>query len=80
MPSPTATSAAATTIIKNTNTCPAGSLRYAENAANNKLTAFNINSIDIKIIIALRLTSTPKTPIQKRMVLKKNKFFILRIF
>jgi prepilin-type N-terminal cleavage/methylation domain-containing protein len=60
------TSAAATAIIKNTNICPAGSPLNAENAASNKLTAFNINSIDIKTIIAFLRSNTPKTPITNK--------------
>lgn len=65
---PTATSAAATAIIKNTKTCPLLSDKKLENATNSKFTAFNINSIDIKIIMALRLKSTPKTPIVNNTV------------
>src|SRR5690606_5087417 len=61
--SPTATSAAAKAMMKKTNTCPLGSPRYAEKAANNKLTEFNINSMDIMMMITFLRISTPVTPI-----------------
>ena len=70
---PTATSAAATAIIKNTKTCPLLSDKKLENATSNKLTALSINSIDIKIIMALRLKSTPNTPIVNNTV-HNNKY------
>lgn len=73
MASPTLTSAAATTIIKKTKICAslttlgfaipaADSACIFENATSNKFAAFSINSIHIKIIMALRLVSTPITP------------------
>jgi hypothetical protein len=75
---PTQTSAAATTIIKNTNNCPsipAVELEFAasafsfcilENATNKRLTAFNMSSIHIKIMIAFLRVNTPTTPIQNK--------------
>lgn len=65
MARPTATSAAATAMIKNTKTCPPASPLYDENAVNNKLTEFSINSTDMKTMMALRLIRTPIIPIQK---------------
>ena len=62
---PTATSAAATAIEKNTKTCPCASWWYVEKATKSKFTAFNIISIDIKTIMAFRLYKTPNTPILK---------------
>lgn len=75
---PTATSAAATAMIKNTKTCPLLSDKKLENATNNKLTAFSINSIDMKIIIALRLNNTPNTPMVNNTVLS-NKYHSIGI-
>lgn len=69
---PIAASAAATARIKNTNICPLMSPRNEENATNERLMELSINSIDINIIMALRLTRTPITPIQKSIVLKIN--------
>ena len=64
---PTATSAAATAIIKKTITCPPASLCITLNAAKSRFTAFSISSIHIRIMMALRLISTPITPIQNKM-------------
>ena len=66
--SPTAASAAATVITKNTKTCPAELPKKDEKVTNDIFIALSINSIHIKIIIALRLTNTPITPI----LLKNN--------
>jgi hypothetical protein len=74
---PTVTSAAATTMIKNTKswasvpTVVAWFSAYAfkwcilENATNNKFTAFSINSMHMKMMIALRLVNTPTMPMAK---------------
>ena len=70
MARPTATSAAATTITKNTNTCALLSPKYLENATINKFTAFSINSTHMKMIIAFLLNKTPSTPIQNKATLK----------
>ena len=60
---PTAASAAATVITKNTNTCPVTSPRNAEKATKVRLTEFSINSIDINTMIAFRRVTTPTAPI-----------------
>ena len=76
MASPTLTSAAATTIIKNTNICAslttfgldcitADAACIFENATSNRFTAFSINSMHIKIMMELRRVSTPTIPVQK---------------
>ena len=70
---PTAASAAATAITKKTKICPVAFPRNAENDTNERLMEFNINSIDIKIIIALRLTRTPIIPIVNRIALNIRK-------
>src|SRR5512133_3170904 len=59
---PTAASAAATVITKNTNTCPP--MPYAcANATNVRLTAFSMSSTHMNTMIALRRIKTPNTPI-----------------
>jgi hypothetical protein len=68
---PMATSAAASAIIKNTNTCPEGSLLCTEKAVKSRFTAFSINSTDIKITIAFRRVKTPTTPIVKIIALNQ---------
>ncbi len=80
---PTVTSAAATTMMKKTKSCasvPAvvdASRAYAatwcifEKATNNTFTAFNISSMHMNMIIALRLVSTPTIPIVKRAIDRK---------
>src|SRR6266516_583007 len=62
---PTAASAAATAITKNTNTCPPGPMLCAR-ATNVRFTALSISSTHMKITIALRRRSTPSTPSVKR--------------
>lgn len=74
---PTLTSAAATTIIKNTNNCAsvakAGVLPTAlfmcifEKATSSRFTELSINSMHIKIMIAFLLVRAPMMPIQKRI-------------
>lgn len=66
---PIAASAAATAMIKKTNICPVTSPRNEEKEINDKFMELNINSIDIKIIMAFLLTRTPITPIAKSMEL-----------
>src|SRR6266545_5284557 len=61
MARPTAASAAATAITKNTNTCPPTPSRCA-NAMKVRFTALSISSTHMKITMALRRTSTPATP------------------
>jgi hypothetical protein len=67
---PTAASAAATVITKKTNNCPVTFPKYDENVTNVKLAEFNINSIDIKTIIAFFLVNTPITPVMNINALK----------
>src|SRR3954466_14046050 len=59
---PTAASAAATVITKNTNTWPATPYACA-NATKLRLTALSMSSTHMKTMIALRRMSTPNTPI-----------------
>ncbi len=70
MAKPTATSAAATAMMKKTKICPEGSFLKTESATKSKLTELSINSTDIKMMIAFRLVSTPSTPIQKSVALR----------
>ena len=75
---PTLTSAAATTIIKKTNSCAsvpavkfvlfAIAVAYSifENATSKRFAAFSISSMHIKIIMALRRVKTPTTPMQNK--------------
>src|SRR6266516_5554323 len=65
----TTTSAAATVSTRKTNICPSTESRKREKATNERLTAFNISSMDIKIIKGLRRISTPVTPTVKIMAL-----------
>ncbi len=58
---PTAASAAATVITKNTKICPLSLPRNDEKATKDKFIAFNISSMHINIIIAFRLKRTPAT-------------------
>jgi len=83
MANPTVTSAAATTMMKNTNICPsepalepASEARPArwcifENATSKIFTAFSINSIHMKITIAFRLVKTPAMPMQNKATERK---------
>src|SRR5438105_13868249 len=68
---PTAASAAATVITKNTNTCPATPYTCA-NATNARFTALSISSTHMKTMIALRRVSTPTTPMTKSTAEKKS--------
>src|SRR5689334_15117269 len=69
--SPTAASAAATVITKNTNTCPVTPYACA-NATKLRLTAFSISSTHMNTMIALRRISTPNTPITNSTAEKKR--------
>ena len=74
--SPTLTSAAATTMIKKTNNCPSlpavisleelAKWCIFENATSNRFTAFNISSIHMNTMMALRRVSTPIMPITNK--------------
>ena len=57
-----------TKLIAHCETNPKPSLK-SKLATNNKFTAFNINSIHMSKIIALRRINTPTTPIMKSTVL-----------
>ncbi len=69
MASPTAASAAATTITKNTNTCPLSDFHCHAKATNARFTAFSISSIDMNSVIRLRLIRKPTTPSENRIAL-----------
>src|SRR6266550_4328915 len=69
--SPTAASAAATVMTKNTNTCPAAPYACA-NAMNVRLTALSISSTHMNTMIAFRRVNTPTTPIVNRRAEKKS--------
>src|SRR5216684_5908634 len=62
MARPTATSAAATVMTKNTSTCPSALPNWAPNATSARLAAFSITSIDMKITSGSRRTMTPTAP------------------
>src|SRR3954451_12919747 len=69
--SPTAASAAATVMTKNTKTCPATPYACAK-AMNVRFTALSISSTHMKMMIALRRVSTPTTPIVNRTAEKNS--------
>src|SRR3954468_13936177 len=71
MARPTAASAAATVMTKNTKTCPATPYVCA-NAMNVRFTALSISSTHMKMMIALRRVSTPTTPIVNRTAEKNS--------
>src|SRR5581483_4434248 len=60
---PTAASAAATVITKNTITCPSVEARLRANATKVRFTAFSMSSIAMKMTMMFRRTSTPSAPI-----------------
>src|SRR5579885_178197 len=70
MASPTAASAAATTMTKNTNTCPLRWCHCAAKATNDRFTPFSISSIDMKMVMMLRLIRNPITPQENRIPLR----------
>jgi len=59
---PTAASAAATAITKNTKSCPVASPKYEEKVISVRFAEFNINSTHIKTTIAFLRVSTPTIP------------------
>src|SRR3954462_11116662 len=69
--SPTAASAAATVMTKNTKTCPATPYTCAK-ATNVRFTALSISSTHMKTMIAARRVRTPTKPIVNRTALKKS--------
>src|SRR5580765_7590015 len=62
---PTATSPAATAMVKTANTWPLMALSWRLKAIRFRLAAFIISSIDMRMMMALRRVSTPITPIAK---------------
>src|SRR5262249_20326757 len=76
MPSPTAASAAATTITKKTNTWPLNasfrwcSCQYLAKATKVRFTALSISSIDMKIVMMFRFSRKPITPRQNSIALR----------
>src|ERR1043166_484662 len=64
---PTAASAAATVITKNTITWPSIDWRWRATATNARFAAFSITSIDMNMTITLRRSATPVAPIAKRI-------------
>src|SRR5215467_7942046 len=69
--SPTAASAAATEITKNTNTSPPAPYCCAK-AMKVRLTAFSISSTHMNTMIALRRINTPNRPMTKSTAEKKS--------
>src|SRR4029077_15096990 len=67
---PTAASAAAMTITKNTNISPSSWLCARANATKARFTALSISSMDIKIVMILRLKTNATTPSPNKMALK----------
>ncbi len=61
---PTVTSAAATTMMKNTNNCALMSPYILEKDTNSRLTEFSINSIHMKMMMAFLRMSVPITPME----------------
>src|SRR4051812_4947217 len=69
--SPTAASAAATVMTKNTKICPATPYTCA-NATKLRFTALSMSSTHMNTMIAFRRVSTPTTPMQNSTALKKR--------
>jgi hypothetical protein len=67
MAKPTAASAAATVIIKNTNIWPVILPKKAENVIKTRFIELSINSMLINTIIAFLLRRTPITPIENNI-------------
>src|SRR5664280_2779964 len=65
MPSPTVTSAAATTMTKKTMACPPMSPSVREKVTKVRLTALSISSTHMNMISALRRVNRPKAPTPK---------------
>ena len=67
MASPTATSAAAIVITKNTMICPSAAPWARPKATNARFAAFSMSSMDMKITSGFRRTRTPTTPMVNRI-------------
>src|SRR6185369_2059216 len=63
---PTAASAAATVMTKNTITCPSIEPWWRAMATNARLTAFSMISMAMKMTMTFRRDSTPNTPMENR--------------
>ena len=64
---PTATSAAATVMMKKTKICPFMAAYWREKATKARLAAFSISSMDMKTTMALRRISTPSAPMMNKI-------------
>src|SRR5829696_3838952 len=74
---PTAASAAATAIVKSTNPSPYMVLVSRANATRLRLTAFIISSTHMNMMIKLRRTRTPISPMTKSAALRKRKWLVV---
>ena len=78
MASPTAASAAATTITKKTKICPLSACQCAAKATKERFTPLSISSIDMKMVMMLRLIKKPgdaageQNPAQHQIIRKRN--------
>src|ERR1035441_5865798 len=70
MASPTAASAAATTITKNANRWPLIDLFWYENVTKLRFTAFSISSMDMNTVMTLRRNRKPATPRANKIALR----------
>src|SRR5581483_3919727 len=74
MPSPTAASAAATTMTNSTKTCPSSLFPCVFhiwlNATNARFSAFSISSMDMKIVMIFRRKTNETAPIPNRIALR----------
>src|ERR1019366_1077560 len=71
---PTAASAAATTMTKKTNTCPCNWPSARLKVTNARLTALSISSMDMKIVMMVRLKTNPPTPSPNKTALSTRKY------
>src|SRR5579872_3908969 len=70
MARPTAASAAATTITKNTNTCPLSWCQWLAKATKLRFTPLSINSMAMKMVMMFRFSRNAETPRQNRIALR----------
>src|SRR5258708_4225148 len=75
MASPTAASAAATTITKKTRTCPSKVPKAWLKATNARFTAFSMSSMHMKTVMTLRRRKTPRAPIANSPRLRRTAWF-----
>src|SRR5213594_2528943 len=78
---PMATSPAATPMMKVAKVCPIRSGVFAslENATKFRFAALRISSIDMKMMMALRLVRTPRTPMANRIADRPRRWFAVII-